>query len=186
MRQIVDFLKVLKLSKVLTAFVLGAVLLFTTACNSGNELGARPNNPPVQMGGQNNPHKSGGDGYTNYKMSTDRSVKNASDRASLLQPTNRLVAITDIEHPQGIQYTDGQGHKIAGKNTAIDPGLQRKLTDPSQIPAVQQPVVTRTNPGFNAFERAGKSFSKANDFFEDMAENAPKNQPELKIDPAKQ
>ncbi len=75
---------------------------------------------------------------------------------------------------------------MAGKNTAIDPRLQRKLTDPNQIPAVQQPVVTRTNPGFNAFERAGESFSKANDFIEDMAENAPRNQPELKIDPAKQ
>ncbi len=186
MRQVVDFLKELKLSKVLTAFVLGAVLILTTACNSGNELGARPNNPPVQMGGANNPYKAGGDGYTDYKMSTDRSVKNASDRASLLQPTNRLVAITDIEKPQGLQYTGQEKDELAGKNTAIDPRLQKKLTNPNQIPAVQQPVVTRTNPGFNAFERAGKSFSKANDFIEDMAENAPKNQPELKIDPAKQ
>lgn len=186
MRQVINFLKELRLSKVLTVFVLGTVLIFTTACNSGNEMGARPNNPPVQMGGQNNPHKAGGDGYSEYKMSTDRSVKNTSDRASLLQPTNRLVAITDIEQPQGLQYTGPQGDEIAGKNTAVDPGLQRRLTDPNQIPAVQQPVVTRTNPGFNAFERAGESFSRANDFFEDMAENAPKNQPELKINPAEQ
>jgi hypothetical protein len=33
--------------------------------------GARPNNPPVQMGGQNNPYKMGGDENTQYKMSTD-------------------------------------------------------------------------------------------------------------------
>jgi hypothetical protein len=186
MRQVIDFLKELKLSKVFTAFVLGAVLFFTTACNNGNELGARPNHPPVQMGGANNPYKAGGDAYTNYKMSTDRIVKTASDRASLLQPTNRLVAITDIENPHAVQYTGPQGDKLGGKNTAIDPVLQRKLTNPSQIPSVQQPVVTRTNPGFNAFGRAGESFSKANDFSEDMAENAPKNQPELKIDPAQQ
>lgn len=186
MRQVVDFLKELRLSKVLTAFVLGIVLLFTTACNSGDELGARPNNPPVQMGGANNPYKAGGDGYTDYKMSTDRSVKNPSDRASLIQPIDRLVAITNIDNPKGLQYTGPQGDEMAGKNTAVDPRLQKKLMDPNQIPAVQQPVVTRTNPEFNALERAGESFSKANDFFEDMAENAPKNQPELKINPAEQ
>lgn len=186
MRQVIDFLKELKLSQFLTAFVLGVVLLFTTACNSGDELGARPNNPPVQMGGQNNPYKAGGDGYTNYKMSTDRNVKNAGDRASLDQPTNRLVAITNIEDPKGLQYTGSEGDEMAGTNTAVDSRLQKKLMDPNQIPAVQQPVVTRENPNFNVLERAGESFSKANDFFEDMAENAPKNQPELKINPAEQ
>jgi hypothetical protein len=186
MRQVVDILKNLRLSRVFTALVLGAGLILTTACNSGTELGARPTNPPVQMGGQNNPHKAGGDGYTNYKMSTDRSVKNASDRANLLHPTNRLVAITNIENPKGLQYTGAQDDQMAGKNTAVDPTMQKKLTDPGQIPAIQQPVVTRTSPGFNAFERAGQSFFRANEFFKDMAENAPKNQPELKIDPAQQ
>jgi hypothetical protein len=185
MNQVINFLKELKISQILTAFVLGAVLMLTTACNSGNEMGARPHNPSVQMGGQNNPYKAGGDGYTDYKMSTDRKVNSSGDRASLLQP-DHLIAMTDIENPKGLQYTNTKRDEIAGKNTAVDPGLQKKLTDPGQIPAIQQPVVTRTNPGFNAFERAGQSFSKANDFIEDMAENAPQNHPELKIDPAQQ
>lgn len=46
-----------KLGRVLTIFVLGAALLLTAACNSGDLRGARPENPPVQMGGGNNPYK---------------------------------------------------------------------------------------------------------------------------------
>jgi len=66
-----------KLSRVLTIFVLGAALLMTTACNNGDLRGARPENPPVQMGGGNNPYKRGDDGYANYKMSPDARAKNS-------------------------------------------------------------------------------------------------------------
>jgi hypothetical protein len=64
------FLTELPIARFIVAACLGVLLLVTTACNSGNEVGARPHNPPVQMGGQNNPHKAGGDGYTQFN--TDR------------------------------------------------------------------------------------------------------------------
>lgn len=76
MSHINSFLK--QLSRVLTIFVLGAALLLTTACNSGDLRGARPENPPVQMGGGNNPYKRGDDGYANYKMSPDARAKDSS------------------------------------------------------------------------------------------------------------
>jgi hypothetical protein len=66
MNQFIRSLKDLSLTRFVMAAFLGAVLLLTSACNAGNEVGARPQNPPVQMGGQNNPHKGGGDGYTQY------------------------------------------------------------------------------------------------------------------------
>lgn len=69
-----NFIKKLKLNQIVTAFLLATVLLITTACNSGDELGARPNNLPVQLGGQNNPHKAGGDGMTQYKVPNDPQV----------------------------------------------------------------------------------------------------------------
>lgn len=76
MKQLIDFFKKFHLKQILTIFLLGAILLINTACNSGDIRGARPNNPPVQAGGANNPYKGGGDGYTQYKMSPDPNVKN--------------------------------------------------------------------------------------------------------------
>jgi hypothetical protein len=64
--------------QLLIVLLLSFTLLLTTACNSGDIRGARPHNPPVQMGGQNNPYKQGGDGYTKYKMSEDPSVPSAT------------------------------------------------------------------------------------------------------------
>lgn len=80
MRQLTAFLKSLNWSHLLTAFILSMTLFLTTACNNGDIRGARPNNPPVQLGGQNNPYKQGGDGYTKYKMSEDPSVSSNNSR----------------------------------------------------------------------------------------------------------
>ncbi len=74
MKKLISLLKSLQFAKILVVLVV-SMTLFLTACNPGNAQGARPNNPPVQMGGQNNPHKQGGDGYTQYKMTTDPNIK---------------------------------------------------------------------------------------------------------------
>jgi hypothetical protein len=88
MKILIQSFKKLQIAKFLMATFLGAILLLTTACNTGNEVGARPQNPPVQMGGQNNPHKGGGDGYTQYNTDphpvqdtagSQQSFKTASD-----------------------------------------------------------------------------------------------------------
>jgi predicted small secreted protein len=78
MRKLVAFVRSLQLTRMLTILVVGVALFLTTACNNGDIRGARPENPPVQMGGQNNPYKQGGDGYTQYKTSTDPRVNDAN------------------------------------------------------------------------------------------------------------
>jgi hypothetical protein len=78
MKKLTAFLQPLNWSRILTAFILSMALFLTTACNNGDIRGARPNNPPVQMGGQNNPYKQGGDAYTKYNMSSDPSVSDSN------------------------------------------------------------------------------------------------------------
>jgi hypothetical protein len=72
-KQLTTLWRKLRLRQILTVFLVGLVLLVNTACNSGDAVGARPDNPPVQAGGANNPHKNGGEG-SQYKMSADPSV----------------------------------------------------------------------------------------------------------------
>ncbi|GAB4375555.1 MAG: hypothetical protein Kow00121_21440 [Elainellaceae cyanobacterium] len=81
MKRLILLLSSLRFVRMVVVLMVSVVLLLTTtACNTGNVQGARPKNPPVQMGGQNNPYKQGGDGYTQYKMSTDPTVN--SDRTT--------------------------------------------------------------------------------------------------------
>ena len=84
-----NILRKLQIKRIASAFLLATVLFMTTACNSGNEQGARPNVSPVQMGGQNNPHKVGGDGMTQYRSPVNDSVLE-KDNASL--PSTNLFA----------------------------------------------------------------------------------------------
>ncbi len=81
MNALVSFCKKIHLGRIFAVLAASFVLLLNAACSNGNAVGARPNNPPVQMGGQNNPHKVGGDGYSEYQMSTDPAVTKR-DRAS--------------------------------------------------------------------------------------------------------
>ena len=97
MRSLTNFIKKVRLGKILTVFLAGIALFFMTACNSGNVTGARPNNPPVQAGGANNPYKNGGDGYTNFKASSDprvnsETVNKERDRADLQLISHQLIA----------------------------------------------------------------------------------------------
>ena len=84
-----NILRRLQIRKIASAFLLATVLFVTTACNSGNEQGARPNVSPVQLGGQNNPHKAGGDGMTQYRSPANDSLLE-KDNASL--PSRDLLA----------------------------------------------------------------------------------------------
>jgi hypothetical protein len=80
MKKLTAFFASIRWIKLLTIGLVGSILLLTTACNNGDKLGARPDIPPVQMGGQNNPYKQD-DGYTQYRMSTDPNVPKADPYA---------------------------------------------------------------------------------------------------------
>lgn len=169
MSTLTALLKKLHLGRVLTVFLAGLVLLVTTACNSGNEVGARPNNLPVQMGGSNNPHKGGGDGYTEYRTSTDRAaVKGTKDRASL--PTGQLVAAIN-SNASDLLYPAADATET--KSPAIGPvgeAGKRKFYDAKQIPAPRQPVIDRSDPDAKILEKTGQAFKDATGFLKDAAE----------------
>ncbi|MBD1910789.1 MULTISPECIES: DUF6658 family protein [unclassified Leptolyngbya] len=74
MQRLRELFQRLSLARVLLVALIGMLLITTTACNTGDVRGARPDNPPVQMGGNNNPYKSGGDGYTGFKATEDPAV----------------------------------------------------------------------------------------------------------------
>jgi hypothetical protein len=170
---LVNFLKKLQLGKVLAVLFLGVTLLMTTACNPGDELGARPDNLPVQLGGQNNPHKMGGDGYTEYKMSTDPSVTKG-DQSSLMPSINQLIASSQVsEDGSGLLYPgSGNVESINSKDDFASPETQRKLNSPAQIPAVKQPIVNRADPDSRILEKVGQAFEDASEFILDPAENS--------------
>lgn len=165
--------KKLQLDKIFTAFLLVTVLLITTACNNGNELGARPNNPPVQLGGQNNPHKAGGDGMTKYKVTNDPRVTKGKDNASLPSSSTFFAAAnqsetsypTDDRQIEGLLYSNqDQVESLNSVNDFTSPEKQKALKNPGQIPALKQTNIDRSDPDSQLLERVGQMFDDAADF----------------------
>lgn len=165
--KLTNIIQKLQLTKMITACLLATVLLVTTGCNSGNELGARPENPPVQLGGQNNPHKAGGDGMTQYKATDDPRVLKGKDNASL--PSSNFLAAanrsetsypTDDSKLEGKLYPgDSERAKsLDNVNDIVSPQRQKELLDPTQIPAKKQPGFDRSDPDYNLLEKVGEMF----------------------------
>ncbi|HEY9907761.1 MAG TPA: DUF6658 family protein [Thermosynechococcaceae cyanobacterium] len=166
MNRFTAFLKKLHLDKILAVFLAGVALLVTTACSNATETGARPNNPPVQMGGNNNPHTMGGDGYSEYKMSTD--PKAFKGKQSSL-PSGLLVAAvksnaSDLLYPSPTA-TESKSPDIGPVG---EKGKQQLVKDAKGFPVTRQPV---TNPAENAtLERAGQAIKDASGFLQDVGD----------------
>ena len=164
MNRFTGFFNRFSLGRVLAAIAMVTVLMVTTACNSSDQLGARPSNPSVQMGGNNNPHSMGGDGYSEYKMSTDRKATGA--QSSL--PFGLLVAVksnaSDLLYPS----PDAVESKSPDIGPVGEKGKQQLVKDAKGFPVVPQPV---TNPAENAtLERAGQAIKDASGFLKDVGE----------------
>ncbi len=180
MKKLSNLFKRVRLRQILSVFFVGFALFITTACNNGTATGARPENPPVQMGGANNPHKGDGDGYTNYKMSTDPSVGGKSsakgDRADLQVISPQLIAANSDQ----LLYPGTGGNN--SQKREITPGSAKVLEAP-QIPAQPQPVLKRSEPDADILERVGDTFKDASAFIKDKADEA-SARPEAKRNPA--
>jgi len=181
MEKLTNLLKKLRLRQILTIFLAGVAIFVTTACNSGDQLGARPNNPPVQAGGANNPHKGGGDGYTQYNTSTEPRAASSTntqgrDRADSQLVSNQLIAAN----------SDNLLYPGSGANNSqlppIVPGSEKALQAP-QIPALRQPMVDRNDPDAKILERVGEAFKDAGAFIKDKGDEA-NARPEMKRNPA--
>lgn len=161
-----------KIGRILAVFVLGIALLSTTACNNGDLRGARPENPPVQMGGSNNPYKTGDDGSTNYKMSTDPRAKDASKLRSSADTLElgQLVAARSIESDAARDLLYPGEKAEASDNPDIGPrGL---AVEPEPFPATRQANINRGNPDEKILERIGEQFKEASEFIGDSFDEA--------------
>lgn len=192
MNRLVSFFKKLQIGRVLTVLIAGVALFLTTACNNPSNLqGARPDNLPVQMGGNNNPHSAGGDGYTNYKMSTDPSVNSKSGsrtsktqqpkRADLNLVNNQLIAARDIDSNSSDLLYPGSSATDT-KSPAIGGGRGQAVR-PEPITAEHQRVINRSNPDEKILEKVGQQFEDASEFLKDVG-NSAAQQPELQNNPA--
>lgn len=169
--------KKLRLAQILTVFLAGLLVFTSTACNAGDVRGARPENPPVQAGGMNNPHKAGGDGYTNYKSSTDPKVNQTpatanKNRADLSIIDDRLLASTRTESNASKLLYPGSAPMETDKFDSELGGDKALLNPPDGQPAQAQPVFDRSNPDANILERVGAAAKDASAFLNDSAEDA--------------
>ncbi|MBE9048418.1 hypothetical protein IQ255_29215 [Pleurocapsales cyanobacterium LEGE 10410] len=165
-----NILSKLRIKSIAMAILMASFLFITTACNNGNEVGARPEVPPVQLGGQNNPHKAGGDGMTQYRSPANNPMLD-KDNASL--PTANLLAAanqsetaypTDDNEVEGLLYSDSPAESLNNIDDVVSPQTQKALKDPAQIPAVKQPAIDRSNPDNKLLEKTGQMFNDAADF----------------------
>ncbi|HEY9698939.1 MAG TPA: DUF6658 family protein [Trichocoleus sp.] len=188
MKQIVSWLKQLQIAKILVICIAGFSLLLTTACNPGNIQGARPNNPPVQMGGNNNPYDAGGDGYNNYKMSADPKVSGShggsysKKEANLRSSLNNLGQLVADSH--GIKSNAAEDLLYPGESatTSGHPDIgpvgneyEKKLVRNTQkAPSDRQRVIQRSDPDQKILEKIGDQFEEASEFIQDSFEGQAK------------
>lgn len=173
MQTITIFLKQLRLSQILTVFLATVVLLISTACNTPTITGTRPDNPPVQAGGANNPYESGGDTNTNFKLSPDPRVdgntaKSQGYRSDSQIISNRLIAASDeLKNPTG---------ELSGQPADETQRLRRVDLQDFEKSEPGGQIQRESNVGERIKDRLGaatESFSKASEFIKKGAnENA--------------
>ena len=169
MNRLTAFFKKLRLRQILTVFLAGVLLIASTACSGATTQGANPDNPAVQAGGANNPYKSGGDNYTNLKMSTDPKVnttkaQSGRDQANLQLNSLQLIASNAInkevdllypgaETPGGRAEKEAQLRIITGEDfTEPEPGGLNQRN-----PDVKERIENRIEQVQEAFKEDRKS-----------------------------
>lgn len=179
MNKLTVFFKQLRLRQLLTALLAMVVLFVSTACNSGDVRGARPDNPPVQMGGANNPYKGGGDPNTNYRFSADPKVsKDATnqviksqgkgDRADLQTISTQLIAANNQAQYPG-------GNELQGRPADEQKQLQIKDLQDFEASKPGGQNQRQSNVGERVKDRLGavkEQFGEASDFLNEGATEA--------------
>ena len=189
MNKLMAFFKKLRLRQIVTVFLAGILLIVSTACSGATTQGANPNNPAVQAGGANNPYKSGGDGYTDLKMSTDPKVNKATrsgrDQANLQLNSNQLIA-ADLTRNKESEILYPGAEEPAGR-----------AAKEAELPIITGEDFTKAEPGGlnqrsddlgeklgNRVETAKEAFKKAGAFVKEKSDEAGQR-PELQSNPAR-
>lgn len=171
MKTLMAFFKQLRFRQILTVFLATVVLFVGTACNNGDVRGARPNNLPVQMGGANNPYKSGGDTNTNYNLSPDPKVngeesKANPNQASLSIPSNQLIAAVETLYP---------GAESPANRSAVEKALPKKTLEDYAKSEPGGQIQRESSLGDRVQDRLSEvkqTFDEASDFISEDAQEA--------------
>ncbi|PPS42643.1 DUF6658 family protein [Chroococcidiopsis sp. TS-821] len=183
MNKLVGTMKQLRIRQILTVFLAGILLIFSTACNPGDVRGANPDNPAVQAGGANNPYKGGGDAYTNYNMSADPKVNNTPVKTGRNQASlpldSQLIAANDSEilYP-GAETPEGRIEKEAQ--------LPVKTAEDFKKPTAGGLIQRDADLGQRVekrLEKVQEAFGEASEFVGEKADEASKR-PEATSNPA--
>lgn len=118
--------------KIVANFFLVAVLFVTTLSNTGDRLDLNTNN-------------------TNQDSFGFSTLVAAANRSETTYPT-------DDKNVGGLLYGNENAESLKNKDDLIDPQVQDRLLDPTQIPAVKQPTINRTNPDNKLLEKTGQMF----------------------------
>jgi hypothetical protein len=181
----INFLKNLIIRQMVTIFLVGTLLIVTTACSGVKAQGANPRNTPVQAGGANNPYKSGDNKYTNLRMSTDPKVtteasKQKNDQASLPLTSQLLIAANkdaEILYP-GAETPLGRVKKEAELPRITEKDFQEP--EPGSLIQNEPDVGKRIQ---KRIETVTETVGKASEFLTDKADEA-SNRPELQKNPS--
>ncbi|KAM3115544.1 DUF6658 family protein [Phormidesmis sp. 146-33] len=172
--------KEVRIKQILMVFLAGFVLLLTTACSDANLQGSRPDNTPVQIGGNNNPHKMGGEG-SESEMTADPKITGRSNVKRQAQSSLALKQVADNSIKSNASDLNYRG----SNNTETDRpdiGAKQQKSLPS-LPLQKQPVIDRSDPDAKILERVGEAFKDASSFVKDTADSA-SARPEAKANPA--
>lgn len=187
MNKLIAFFKKLQLRQTLTIFLAGALLIISTACsNATNAQGANPDNPAVQAGGMNNPYKSGGDSYTDLKMSTDPKVNKTQDAGrdhAYLQLSPQLIAANREDKKSEMLYPGAdEPAGRAAKEAELPIITSKNFLEPASGGLNQR------NPDLgeraeNRIEKAEEAFKEAGSFLKTKSDEAGAR-PEAQSNPA--
>lgn len=182
MNRLTAFLRKLRLRQILTIFLASVLLVTSVACSGANTQGANPNNPAVQAGGANNPYKSGGDNYTDLKISTDAKANKAKPRNQANSQLNSLQLIatnkeSELLYP-GAETPAGRAKKEA--EFPVKTGEDFVQSQPGGLNQRNPDLGDRLQ---NRVEEAQEAFKDAASFAKDKSDEAGAR-PEFQSNPA--
>ena len=185
MNRLTAFLKKLPLRQIITVFLASVLLVTSAACSGATTTGANPDNPAVQAAGANNPYKSGGDNYTDLKISTDPKAntpkaKPQRDQANLGSNSLQLIATSkesELLYP-GAETPAGRAEKQA--EFPIKTAKDFEQAEPGGLNQRNPDLGDRLQ---NRLEQAQEAFKDAASFTKDKADEAG-GRPEFQSNPA--
>lgn len=185
MQRLTALFKRLRLRQMLSVCLVSALLIFNTACSGVTTAqGANPNNPAVQAGGNNNPHKNSGVNYGNVdKYTTDPTVKQTPDKTSTNRASLDVYSLLVAANTEGLLYPGAEtpaGRAQKEAELPIKTAKDFKQPEPGGLNQRNPDLGERIG---ERLEKVQEAFKEATEFTQEKAAEASKR-PEAQSNPA--